>query len=329
MNQRLAMRTPLGTALLLGVALAGCGPVVSDAPGEGSTSGGPSTSSVGGEVPMPSTTGVPPDPTGIPPEPTGMPPGTSAGTTTGGRGSSSDDESGGFIIDPDGGICGVGLPEGVPAHCSWCDPRVQDCAKEDTCKAWANDGSDVWNSTRCAPRDPEPGQRGDACVAEGSATSGVDSCDRGLMCWNVDAGTLEGTCVEYCTFAAGRLECSDAGERCSEFNQGVLPLCLPACDPLAPECGDGFGCYPGSQDDFVCIREGERVHLDVFHPECPSGTFWATPDAVEGCVDDQPCCTSFCDLTVPDTCGPDAECLPAIEGGLPEVDGLGYCSVAS
>ncbi|MGH1347906.1 MAG: hypothetical protein ACRBN8_40500 [Nannocystales bacterium] len=327
----MSSRSQFTNLALLGLCVAalGCRPVVAeDDPSGGSTSSN-APGSASGDVPDPSTSGTPmPPTTGVPPDPTGTPPGTSGSTTSGTWGSSSDD--GGFIIDPDGGWCGAGLPDGVLAHCTWCDPKAQDCAKGETCKAWANNGSPMWNSTRCGPVDPEPGQRGEPCVSEGSAASGIDSCDIGLMCWNVDAETLEGTCVEYCDFfGGGGIRCSDVDERCSEFNNGVLPLCLPSCDPLASACADGFGCYPGSEDDFVCIREGDPVHLDVFHPECPAGTFWAAPDAIEGCVDDLPCCTAFCDITVPDSCGPDAECLSYFEGDLPKVNPLGFCSVAN
>lgn len=219
------------------------------------------------------------------------------------------------------------LPDGVLAHCSWCDPAEQDCARGEACKPWANDGSDTWNSTRCGPVERDPGQVGDACVVEGSAASGIDSCGAGTMCWNVDPKTLEGTCVSFCGGFGNEPLCAE-GELCVTANDGVLPLCLPSCDPLASQCGEGFGCYP-SQNGFVCIREGDSVNIEGFvHPECPAGTFMAPTELIEGCVEGELCCSAFCDVTDPESCGVDAECLPYFKSPRPEPYQPGYCSVA-
>jgi hypothetical protein len=239
---------------------------------------------------------------------------------------SSSDEGGTFIVDPETGCFGD-LPDGVLAHCTECDFWNQDCPEGEACKPWANDGGDSWNAARCSPIDPDAGQLGDPCQVEGSAVSGFDSCDVGLMCWAVDADTLEGTCVQHCAGTEFEPECANPDEACNIANDGYLPLCLPVCDPLAPTCGAGFGCYPGSHD-FVCLPEGARVEVDhAVHPECPPGSFMAPADLIEGCIDDQPCCTTFCEVGELDACGAGAECLPYFERPLPEID-LGYCSAA-
>ncbi len=112
-------------------------------------------------------------------------------------------------------------------------------------------------------------------------------------------------------------------------NDGELKLCLPMCDPLAPDCDDGSGCYPSSEQASVCLREGVGVELDeVSHPQCPAGTFWTNAEAVEGCVDDEPCCTSYCHLDEPQTCGPGSACLP-FDPARPGLDPVGYCTVAN
>ncbi|MGH1344208.1 MAG: hypothetical protein ACRBN8_21795 [Nannocystales bacterium] len=248
--------------------------------------------------------------------------------STGDTRSSGEDSGGGagFITKPDGGGCPEPLPDGVHALTIECSVQDQDCCPGDACRAWANDGGDTWNASRCGPVDPDPAQVGEPCSAEGSAVAGLDSCDLGLMCWEVDAETLQGTCAQYC--GAEGPACEGEGEVCGIFNDGYLPLCLPACDPLAPECAQGSGCYPNGQA-FVCLREGERLRTeDLFHPDCPAGTFSTTDDAVTGCPDDGPCCTSLCDLNDPESCG-GAECLPYFENPLPGQAALGYCTVAS
>ena len=300
-----------------------CGPVVASDGAEGSTTSDAMSQTSGGLDP--STTGT------LPPGPmTGMTTtvGTSVGTTigVGSSSESSSDEVGGFITDPDGG-CLVELPDGVLGHCSIeCSLQDQDCGLNEACRSWANDGTDVWNANRCVPVDPDPAGVGEPCVAEDSPVSGLDTCDQGLMCWTVDPKSLEGTCAQYCGLADGDPTCIEPGTTCFVANDGSLPLCLQPCDPLAPTCAAGFGCYPGAHGDFACIREGDRVHVGgLFHPECPSGTFWATAEQVQGCNEEEPCCTAYCSTAEPSACGLDLECVAFFDEPTPEFESLGYC----
>lgn len=144
--------------------------------------------------------------------------------------------------------------------------------------------------------------------------SGLHSCDAGLMCWNVDPETLTGECVDHCD---SMYACEVETDTCSIFNNGFLPLCLPACNPLESSCGKGFGCYPDSEGSFVCVREGENLHLGGdFHPHCPSGSL---------VVDEV--CTPFCDVSVEGACGPDGTCETYYELGSPApgLEDVGYC----
>lgn len=309
------LNIPLGLSRLSILALCvGCGPAVgSDDSGaqEGSTSSAASSTSAS---PGTETTAGPSDAstTTDPPGTTGVGESTSAGDTSSSDGSSSSFTGVNFIDDPTEG-CGAGdFPDGVLAHCSIeCTVWDQDCGEGEVCRPWANDGGDIWNATLCRPVDPKPAQVGEPCTAEGSPVSGLDSCDVGLMCWNVSDETLEGECVEFCGGTELEPTCDDALDTCSIFNDGWLPVCLPACDPLASTCDNGFGCYPGSQGDFVCVREGEQVSLDeVFHPYCPAGSFAATGEQVAGCSVEEPCCSAYCDLTGGMPCGAEFECLP-------------------
>ena len=63
---------------------------------------------------------------------------------------------------------------------------------------WANDGGDEWNATRCSPIADVPTQVGELCMVEGSGTSGIDDCDQGLVCWQVDPDTNVGVCHALC-----------------------------------------------------------------------------------------------------------------------------------
>lgn len=206
-----------------------------------------------------------------------------------------------------------------------CNPAGGDCAEGEACRPWANDGGNTWNATRCVPVYDGAGGLGDPCTVEGSGVSGIDTCLAGFMCWNVDSNTFEGACAQFCDPEGGDPGCSDPSQTCNVSNDEVLPLCLPACDPLEQACGEGFGCYPGWEGQFVCLREGERVEQEgLFHAECPPGTFWATEEQVDGCRAREPCCTPFCDVSSP-SCEGGAECVLFIEGAVPGQETLGYC----
>jgi Ca-activated chloride channel family protein len=103
--------------------------------------------------------------------------------------------------------------------------------------------------------DPNPHEAGEACTVEGSGVSGVDSCDVGVLCYDVDDDLLEGTCVAMCSGSEKSPVCPD-GTWCSISNDGVLPLCLPDDLCIADEvcqcmCGDGMDpdCEEGQCDE--------------------------------------------------------------------------------
>ncbi len=260
--------------------------------------------------------------------------GTSGGATTapgtteqtsGDTGSESGSEGGGsFISDDTTAVCG-GLPDGVLGSCK-CSFLDQDCGDGSACKPWANDGGSEWNAARCRPLAPDAGQRGEPCTVEVVASSGLDTCDVGLVCLGTQGDLLEGECVSLCTDESEGVSCEDPGETCGFYNQSYVPLCLPSCNPLEPSCDEGAGCYPGGQDDFVCLQEGERLEIGgLFHPECPSGTFWALEEQVPGCGFEEPCCTTFCDTSEASPCGVDVSCIPFFETPSRDFANLGYC----
>ncbi len=256
----------------------------------------------------------------------------SDGTTTGEEGSSGgeageteDDCS--FICDTDGPIDG--------GDCSlW----AQDCGDGEKCMPWANDGGSAWNSSRCTPIDSVPGQPGDACTVEGSGVSGIDTCDTGSMCWNVDDKNA-GICAPLCTGSEGAPLCDDITTTCVIANDGFLPLCLPSCDPLSQDCQDGSGCYP-SENGFVCVPDASGPDLGgygdacEFTNACDPSLLCAGAGAVPGC-DSARCCTSFCDLSDAE---PSAncegvsggqECISAFPEGMvpPGSEDVGFCAI--
>lgn len=250
---------------------------------------------------------------------------TSVATTSDDSDSGSTSEAGASFLsgDPTGG-CGI-LPDGVLAHCSRCSLDLQDCGRGDACKPWANDGGDVWNAQRCSAVVPDASLQGEPCNVEAVPASGIDSCDEGLVCLNTQGDTLEGECVAFCS-AGLDPTCDDPDETCSVYNNTRIPLCLPSCNPLEPRCEEGAGCYPGSEDNFVCLREGERLENDgLFQPDCPSGTFWADEDQAPGCGSEEPCCSPYCDTSEAEPCGLDATCIPFFDPASSDFPNLGYC----
>lgn len=228
--------------------------------------------------------------------------GTFDSSTSTGTDSSGGADGVGFI-EPTGG-CVVELPDGVLGHCSVipCSVMEQDCPDGEACRAWANDGGSVWNSTLCSSVDSDPGQAGDDCTVEGSAVSGIDSCDVGLMCWDVDEETLQGECISYCTGTPDDPQCEDLDETCSITNDGVLALCLPQCDPLLGNCAGDTVCVPTPSDEFTCVPQGVSG--------CPSGMVDVPPEFVAGCVAGEACCTPYCDTSEGTNCEPETECVP-------------------
>lgn len=217
-----------------------------------------------------------------------------------------------------------------------CDPYAQDCADGERCVPWANDGGNNWNSTICSALVAMPDQLGDACTAENSGVSGVDSCDAGLMCFGVDAETNIGECIELCGCGPAQGTCTGEGTVCTITNGGELPICLPTCDPLLPAeeslCSDGFGCYLAG-GNFQCAPDasgdlGAYGDPCEFINACDSGLACLGTASQPACGSDVGCCAPTCDLDEADNCPDDLECLPAFEEGMePEAchEDTGFC----
>lgn len=238
--------------------------------------------------------------------------------------SSSDEEDSttcGFICKPD-----------AIAEEPECDVWAQDCPEGQKCAPWVSDGGVAWNSLRCVDVDANGGQPGDECEAEGGGASGIDDCAIGSMCWNVgQEGT--GFCVAFCDGTQQNPTCGDIATTCIIANDGVLNLCLPICDPLLQDCGDGQACYPAG-DAFACAPDvsGE---LGLFGDACggintcDAGLLCVNPELVPDCAGEG-CCTSFCEIGDGTVCqGQGQECVTWYEEGEapPGGDALGACVI--
>jgi len=216
-----------------------------------------------------------------------------------------------------------------------CDPFVQDCPVGEKCMPWADDGAGVWNATRCSPVDPDPNAPGEPCTVEGSGTSGLDSCDVGVMCFDVDPETNEGTCVAMCTGSPADPLCAEPEEACLIANDGVLVLCLDTCNPLEPACEPGTECYPSpTSDAFLCLPdsgEGEYGAPCEFTSACAPGHACLDGSVFPACAEAS-CCTPFCDITAGLPCPDDAlgvTCQPWYEDGMapPGYENVGACTL--
>ena len=196
---------------------------------------------------------------------------------------------------------------------------------------WSNEGSSVWNATRCAPLDPNADQVGTPCMVEGSGQSGIDTCDISQICFEADADD-NGTCVGFCGGTPDAPVCPE-GQACFISNEDTLALCLPTCDPLLPTCPEGNGCFPTlGEDAFVCIPAPSN-NIDspwTCHATggCEPGTLCVDSSALPDC-DDTMCCTPYCDVDSP-VCPIDTECLPFWDKNEapPEFANLGVCGSA-
>jgi hypothetical protein len=262
---------------------------------------------------------------------------TSAGATTSTSGSSSTSTSGPITGADDATsyniITELDFGAGGP-----CDVWSQDCPPGEKCMPYANDGGGAWNSAGCFPLDEDPKDPGEPCTVFGDGGSGLDDCGPRAMCWNVDPETKMGECVGMCAGSEANPVCGDPCTNCMINGEGVLVLCLPACDPLAQDCGQGSACYP-IVTTFACAPDvsgmtGAAGDPCAFINVCDAGLLCAAAPAVPGC-ESSGCCTPFCDVDEPDDCNeqvPGSVCVALFDIGeysetcLP-TGTIGFCAV--
>ena len=209
----------------------------------------------------------------------------------------------GFVPDPDLGSDTLSFA---------CNPFTQNCPAGEECMPWANDGGSAWNALRCSPVSPNPGAPGDPCTAEDSRASGIDDCERGAMCWDVDPATLTGTCVAMIVGSGVHPICSNPIDVPYLSSGHTIAVCLPGCHPLAGDCAPEEGCYP-SDYGFVCMQDssgdgGLAGDPCRFPNVCRDGLVCLNERLVPGCTG-AGCCAPYCDLDGA-TCPAGSTCQP-------------------
>ncbi len=213
-----------------------------------------------------------------------------------------------------------------------CDNFAQDCPEGQKCAAWADDGSNAWNSTRCVDV-TGTGKPGDDCTSVGNLT-GMDSCIKGAMCWNTEG---IGTCTTLCSGSAEAPMCPN-NSPCTIASGGHLALCLGTCDPLLQDCDDPADlCIPNG-DSFICIldaggEEGQANDPCEFANVCDPGLVCLDPATAGASCDPAAggCCTPFCEFPDGACPNPDQSCVQWFDPMmLPENDpqlAIGVCAV--
>jgi hypothetical protein len=219
-----------------------------------------------------------------------------------------------------------------------CDVFAQDCPEGQKCSAYADDGGGSWNAAKCVPVMENPKQPGEPCTAEGGGLSGIDDCEKGAMCWDVDAENM-GVCVAQCQGTWEDGFCEDPDNYCQSYADGVLILCFYACDPLAQDCDPSDVCIFNGSGNFQCVLdasgdEGQQHDPCMFANSCDPGLICLDATAADECDPmASGCCEPYCDLDDPDAdmkCGGVGQvCNPYFEMGMapPGHEDVGFCAV--
>jgi hypothetical protein len=131
---------------------------------------------------------------------------------------------------------------------------------------------------------------GEPCHAERSRFSGIDDCELGAMCWDVERVTLEGNCVPFCMGTSEEdAYCAEPDTLCEVSTRLPILLCTPVCDPLAQDCPAGEACYffsslwqcaPDTSGDagaygdpcqFIPEPPSSKVLCNPLQPDCLEG----------------------------------------------------------
>ncbi len=187
----------------------------------------------------------------------------------------------------DGGI----IPQTDMAAAVPCDHYAQDCPEGEKCVPYSSSGGG-FDDLRCVPvlGDQAPGE---LCEYD-SIFSANDDCDATSYCWYVEDHV--GECVALCLGSPDDPECPP-GSNCKVTAEDVLALCIPSCDPLAQDCGEGMGCY-WAGGTFECVETAEAKPLGEpcnFINSCAPGSSCVSAESLPEC-DGWSCCTLFCDL---------------------------------
>ncbi|MCY0986155.1 hypothetical protein OV203_03385 [Nannocystis sp. ILAH1] len=220
-----------------------------------------------------------------------------------------------------------------------CNLFMQDCPADQKCTAWNEDGGPFPNGTRCVPVDLNPALPGEDCVVPGKFGDGIDNCDRGSICLDLE-NTGKATCVAYCTGNMDAPNCPKPEDRCAFLFEPTVPVCFSKCDPLLQNCSPGETCVPNEAalgaPHFVCMP---RVFPDLGKygdscyalSGCDPGNLCIFGENLPSCKTPY-CCSVWCDLESPDSCldyDETLSCVPWFEQGAatPGYETVGICGI--
>ena len=218
----------------------------------------------------------------------------------------------------------AGFVQAPDAPAPECDPGRQDCPAGQKCTPYALLAECCVDTTRCVPVSGARGE-GEACTR----ADDTDDCARGLFCLTEQSGGAgPGTCVALCDVGDPG---SCGADHCVQFNDGVLPLCRAACDPLAQTCPQGQACYAVlTEQVFVCLTSSFAPGHGLAGEPCATisacrpGLLCAPAAELDVCPEDL-CCTPLCPTGVEDCPAPLA-CEQVYDvAAFPEYAGVGYC----
>lgn len=180
----------------------------------------------------------------------------------------------------------------------------------------------------CAPLAPDPIPVGDPCNK-----LYPDPCVANAYCAFGSETEPSGTCRPFCTGSVDDPVCP-ADSVCADF--GDFFVCLPTCDPLAPDCPDLYGCYPSPNKDglFLCalgpsLPDGALYSPCEFANACAPGLFCSADKNINPCDPNASgCCLPYCDLNMPICPDMGLECTPwhAMGTAPPGLEAVGRCA---
>lgn len=107
-------------------------------------------------------------------------------------------------------------------------------------------------------------------------------------------------------------------------------MCLPPCDPLVQDCGEGLGCH-WANTMFACLATTSPHQVgDACDglADCDPGLICLDAEVVPGCGVGA-CCSAYCEVGALDgPCAliPDTVCEPFFESPPPGQENIGVCA---
>lgn len=259
------------------------------------------------------------------------PPSSSASATSTTGSASTDDLTTDPTADPTGAPPSFECPP-QPGE-DQCDPLAQDCPSGFHCVPWSDAIDVLAKAFVCAPLVDEPIERYEACPVDQATCS--DPCEAGMFCMHSNYEGTSGLCLGMCG-SDGDDEACAADEKCVTCADCSVGMCLPSCDPLAPQCPDETpSCLWYPPDGFVCTHgqyfEGALGEVCEYVNWCAEGLACADASLMGGSCAGATCCTEVCDLADGDpACSdPGHVCIsPFLPGPAPEgSEHVGMCGV--